>query len=260
MTVTGILRQLSRPPRRLARRALERAGLHHQPPAGDPRYRLRVVLAEQFLAGDGLEIGALHHPLPVPPAARVRYVDRLDTAGLRQQFPELAGEPLAPVDIIDDAERLATIADASQDFVIANHLLEHTQNPIGALRRFLEVLKPGGSLYLAIPDQRGTFDRDRPLTTLDHLHRDHAEGPQWSYFDHLNEYVTMVERLTGPAHEQRVQQLAASDYRIHFHVWTCDTFWEFLNAVRRRYELPFTVRAFVYNVALSEAISVLAKT
>src|SRR5438067_4726868 len=117
MTMTGILRQLSRPPRRLARQALQRAGLRSSPLI-DPRYRLRVVLAEQFLAGDGLEIGALHHPLPVPPAARARYVDRLDIAGLRRQFPELAGEPLVPVNVIDDAERLATVSDESQDFVI----------------------------------------------------------------------------------------------------------------------------------------------
>jgi predicted SAM-dependent methyltransferase len=260
MTVTDLLRRIGRPPRRLARRALEEAGLNCRQPVVDPRYQLRILVGEQFLTGDGLEIGALHHPLPVPAAARVRYVDRLDEAGLRQQFPELAGQPLAPVDIVDDAERLATVQDRSQDFLIANHLLEHAPNPIAVLCRFLEVLKPGGNLYLAIPDKRGTFDRDRPLTPLDHLERDYREGPAWSYHDHLIEYATLVDRLTGHTRDQRVRDLAERDYRIHFHVWTSDSFWEFLTAVRQRYELPFEVRAFVFNAALSEAISILSKT
>ena len=43
------------------------------------------------LASYGIEIGALHHPLPVPPEARVRYVDRMPVSELRRQYPELAG-------------------------------------------------------------------------------------------------------------------------------------------------------------------------
>ena len=42
-------------------------------------------------------------------------------------------EPFVPVGCIDDGERLGKIADASQDFVIANHFLEHCQDPILAL-------------------------------------------------------------------------------------------------------------------------------
>src|SRR5687768_15644014 len=88
--------------------------------------RARRRLARQYLRGAGLEVGALHHPLPAPAAARVRYVDRMSVPDLRKHYPDLAAEPLVPVDVVDDGERLATVPDGLQDFLIANHFLEHT--------------------------------------------------------------------------------------------------------------------------------------
>jgi hypothetical protein len=89
----------------------------------------RTRIANGYLSGEGIEIGALHNPLPMPRSARVRYVDRLPVSELRAHYPELEHEPLVQVDILDDGERLATIADSSLDFVVANHFLEHTQDP-----------------------------------------------------------------------------------------------------------------------------------
>lgn len=129
---------------------------------------LRYALAKAFIQGSGVEIGALHQPLPLHSGARVRYVDRMDVAGLRAQYPELHGYKLVPVEIVDDGEKLNTLKNESQDFIIANHFLEHTQNPLGTIERFMQVLKPGGCLYMAVPDKRWTFDVDRPVTPLDH--------------------------------------------------------------------------------------------
>ncbi len=123
---------------------------------------LRAFLGGRILGGSGLEIGALHSPQAVPGGCRVRYVDRLDVEGLRAHYPELNELPLVPVDIIDDGETLATIAEGSQDFIIAHHFLEHTQDPIGTIARHLDVLRPGGVLFMAVPDKRETFDVDRP--------------------------------------------------------------------------------------------------
>ncbi|HZT83315.1 MAG TPA: methyltransferase domain-containing protein [Gemmataceae bacterium] len=236
------------------RRSLPRRGRAPRSP-----YFLREFLAGMHLGGGGLEVGALHHPLPLPPSARVRYVDRLDEAGLRAHYPELAGVPFAPVDLVDDGEKLSRVAPGSQDFVVANHLLEHAQDPVGTVKRFLEVLKPGGVLYLAVPDKRGTFDARRPLTTREHLHRDHREGPAWSYLGHLREYAELVDGLSGDALEERVRFLAEIDYRIHFHVWTQATFWEFVVDLRASFGLAFEVLAFVANPPLSETICVLRK-
>ena len=100
----------------------------------------------------------------------------MTVAELRPQYHELATAPLVEVEIIDDGERLDKIADASQDFVIANHFLEHCQNPIMALRNMLRVLRVGGILFRAVPDKRYTVDVERPVTTLDHVWRDYAQG------------------------------------------------------------------------------------
>ncbi len=87
----------------------------------------RDTVAATYIQGNGIEIGALHNPLRVPPGVKVAYVDRLSVQDLRKHYPELNDKELVNVDIIDDGEKLSTIADASTDFVIANHFIEHTQ-------------------------------------------------------------------------------------------------------------------------------------
>jgi SAM-dependent methyltransferase len=188
---------------------------------GDRPVPVPTVLARNYLAGDGIEVGALHNPLPVPRTCRVRYADRMTVAELRKQYPNLDGLPLVPVDVVDDGERLATVPDGSQDFVIANHFLEHCQDPIGALTNFFRVLRPGGVLYMAVPDKRFTFDAKRPVTTLDHLRRDHAEGPDWSRAGHYDEYARLAHGC-GTDEEARgvAADMLARGYSIHFHVWT----------------------------------------
>ena len=117
---------------------------------------------EPVSRGEGLEIGAAHSPLPVPGLCRVRYVDRHSVDELRRQYSELAAVPFVPLDVIDDGEKLNTIAPESQDFVIASHFLEHTQDPIGTIRRHLQVIRQGGILFVAVPDKRFSFDVNRP--------------------------------------------------------------------------------------------------
>lgn len=229
----------------------------------DPRdagVAMRKALSFAFVRGAGIEIGALHSPLPVADGVRVRYVDRMGVEGLRKEYPDLGVLNFAHVDVVDDGEKLHTIADASQDFVIANHFLEHTQDPIGTVRRFLAVLRPGGVLYLTVPDKRFTFDTDRPLTTVDHVVRDHEEGPAWSYRDHCYEFSRFVHHFDGAELEQHVDAIIRDNYSIHFHVWTHDTFHDFLAAVRQRYSLPFGFAAVMHNRPLGESICVLEKT
>lgn len=145
----------------------------------------RRQIAFHYLRGDGIEIGALHQPLPLPRRTRVRYVDRMAIPELRAHYPELRDCALVRVDVIDDGEVLGTVPDTSVDFLVANHLLEHCQDPIGTIASWLRVLRPEGILYMAVPDKRHTFDRDRPVTPLVHLIRDHREGPEWSRHSHL---------------------------------------------------------------------------
>ena len=174
------------------RRWVRRAGEILSPKQREQR-AVRKGLAQRFLKGDGLEIGALHLPLWLPDGARARYVDRYSREDLRREYPELRTHDLVEVDVVDDGETLATVADESADFVIANHFIEHTENPIRTLGRHAQVLKPGGVLYMAVPDKRFTFDRDRPVTPLEHMVADHANGAHHSRRVHYEEWARLVE-------------------------------------------------------------------
>ena len=152
----------------------------------------RAAFAASYLSGEGIEIGALHQPLAVPPQAHVRYVDRMTSPDLRREYPELAGWDLTEVDIVDDGEKLTTIAADSQDFIIANHFLEHTEDPVGTIETHLTKLKPGGVLFYAVPDKRFTFDFRREPTPIEHMIADHEEGPERSRAQHYREWSRFV--------------------------------------------------------------------
>jgi GT2 family glycosyltransferase/SAM-dependent methyltransferase len=223
--------------------------------SGVPMLELRSAIAGLYLEGSGIEVGALHSPIVVQPPVQVKYVDRMAVEQLRRQYPELDALHLVEPDILDNGERLERIGDASQDFVIASHFLEHCQDPIGTVKSMLRVVKPGGVLFLAVPDKRYTFDRHRPVTTLEHLIRDHEEGPEWSKLAHFEEWATLAddENIKG----RSAQELIDFDYSIHFHVWTQAEVLELFAAMKTRYAMPFDVEAVVKNVM--EVIIVLRK-
>lgn len=218
----------------------------------------RRALSREFLSGDGIEIGALHHPLALSPRARVRYVDRYDEGGLRLHYPELRDYELVKVDVIDDGERLSTFPDGELDFLIANHFLEHAENPIGAIRNHLGKLRPGGRLYFAVPNKHDCFDRDRPTTPFEHLVADDREGPERSRFDHYREWVSAVEKRDDPAEiEAHARWLMSKNYSIHFHVWDARSFSDFLNRARSYLNDAFDIEHFSING--SEIVAVLKK-
>jgi SAM-dependent methyltransferase len=207
---------------------------------------VRWAAAKRYLRGDGIEIGALHEPLRLPRGARVRYVDRMNVADLRRQYPELQKLPLVHVDIVDDGERLTRVADASQDFLIANHFLEHCEDPIGTLKQFVRVVRPGGILYLAVPDKRFTFDAPRTITPLSHLWDDHHGGAAGSRRGHFEDVVRAGERLATEAElRAATDRLLALDYSIHFHVWTQHEIVELIVDLQRR--LPIEIELVQKN-------------
>ncbi len=206
----------------------------------------RYSLAFLYLRGKGIEIGALHNPLMVSPWTKVRYVDRMTVAELRLQYPELNEKKLKPVDVVANGELLESIADASQDFVIANHFLEHCQNPLLALENMFRVLRVDGVLYLALPDKRYTFDRVRPVTTLEHLRRDYSEAPECSRREHFQEWVRLVNGITDPEMMHRqVEQLLEMEYSIHYHVWTQQEMLELLQYLAK--QIPSEIEVMLRN-------------
>lgn len=206
----------------------------------------RYSLAFLYLRGNGIEIGALHNPLMVSPWTKVRYVDRMTVAELRLQYPELNEKKLKPVDVVANGELLESIADASQDFVIANHFLEHCQNPLLALENMFRVLREDGVLYLALPDKRYTFDRARPVTTLEHLRRDYSETPECSRREHFQEWVRLVNGITdSEMMDRQVEQLLEMEYSIHYHVWTQQEMLELLQYLAK--QIPSEIEVMLRN-------------
>ena len=194
----------------------------------------RAALAARFIGGQGAEIGALHLPLVLPAGARVRYIDSLTVEQARAHYPELRFLSLVPVALVDDGEILSQISSGSLDFLVANHVLEHCQNPLGTLQLWLDKLKPDGILFCAVPDGRFTFDRERPLTTLEHLWHDYEHGPRNSYESHLREWARNISHVAEPQLDEAVAALEESGYSIHFHVWDFEALEAMLRSLQTR--------------------------
>jgi SAM-dependent methyltransferase len=161
--------------------------------------------------------------------------------------PSIRSWPTSPVDVdrVDDGERLATVPDRSQDFVIASHFLEHCEDPVRTLEAHLRVLRPGGVLLLALPDRRRGVDRHRSATTLEHLVVDHEQGPEASRAGHYREWARLVDLPLGNIGADEVEAHAAAlqqrSYSIHFHCWTEDEFRRQVETIIERFRLPARV-------------------
>jgi SAM-dependent methyltransferase len=201
-----------------------------------------------YLQGDGIEIGALHRPLRLRglPITRIRYVDRWPAERLREHYPELSRHRFIPIDVIDDGETLATFPDSSLDFIIANHFIEHARNPIGTIRNWLAKLKPGGVIYMAVPDMRHSFDSERPLTSLGHLLQDDlsSEGERaGSDFAHFLEHSRLAYKMPDELVESHSRKLLETGYSIHFHTFVPRTLMEMLRHAQEHLGLPLEIRA-----------------
>jgi SAM-dependent methyltransferase len=234
--------------------------------APPPSYlEARAEFAFRFLRGTGLEIGALNWPIPTPPWATVDNVDRMTSAELREAYREMADADLAEVDLVDNGERLDLVEAASQDFIVANHFLEHTGDPIGTIATHLDKLRPGGILFYAVPDKRFTFDFRRETTSLEHMVRDHEEGPEGSRRGHYDEWGlavlgTETDRAKPDFHERAKRfsrELEDQDISIHTHTFTTSSFLGLLLHCRERCEEGFEIEAFARHEV--EVVAIIRK-
>ena len=203
-----------------------------------PSLSARKKLAFRYLHGTGLEIGALQHPLETPPGVTVRYVDCVIREENILRYPHLDESRIVVTDIIDDGFELATIPDNSQDFVIANHLLEHAPNPLQTLLTWHRVLKKCGILFITLPNGTRNFDQGRGITPLEHIVEDYTmvKNGELEQFarnnrEHYREFVEISipnlnrMRLRRPMTEERKQEyleklVAEQSTDAHFHLFT----------------------------------------
>ena len=223
----------------------------------------RVGISANYIKGDGIEIGGLNYPLPVRPGVHVKYVDRIKAEDQFAILDELKNDKLVTVDIIDDGETLSKVGNESQDFVIANHFIEHCQNVILTIKNMLRVLKPGGVVFLAIPEKRRTFDHLREITSLEHLIHDYEQGPESSEHDHYFDFVKLTNHGLGKSDleiEDIIGQLKIKKWSIHFHVWDHQAMIDMFTMMKERLKFEFEIElALAPRPEGNESIFILRK-
>jgi ubiquinone/menaquinone biosynthesis C-methylase UbiE len=208
----------------------------------------------KYISGRGVEIGALDNPLKVKlGSTHILYMDMTDRDGLIKQNPETAPEKITQPDLIASAEDPIPIETGSMDFVIACHMLEHLPNPLKALKEIYRVLKPGGILYLSVPDKRYTFDSERQVTPLSHVQKDYEEEATVdTCVDHYKEWVDFVESRKKKPIVKTVNE--AKQYRIHFHVWVPDSIPEMFKFMAKNLDSPFSLTDYYYSLQLCSCV------
>lgn len=186
------------------------------------------------LQGSGLELGPGAFPFALlTPGVHVRYVDRWDADEAHRLFADdLPDAQFTRPDVIADlnTDRLRDVPDASQDFVIASHVLEHLADPIGMVDEIHRVLRPGGLALIFLPSRLRTEDRFRPATKLDHLVADHAAKVEEVDEAHLVEFLRDRGEKVPRRGAARAAALDVARRRsIHVHCWEPDEFVEVLS-------------------------------
>lgn len=134
---------------------------------------------------------------------------------------------------IGEAAHLKDVNDASYDFVLSCHSLEHVANPIKALKDWSRVMKTKGRLVLVLPDKEFTFDNKRPVTTLAHLIEDYKNNTTEEDSTHFEEVIEMHDFK----HDAFVQSkedlikrtnLNIENRAVHHHVFNLDLVKELL--------------------------------
>jgi rhamnosyl/mannosyltransferase len=128
---------------------------------------------------------------------------------------------------IREATALAGIEDGQYEFVLSSHTLEHTANPIRAIREWSRVLQGGGILVLVVPHRNGTFDHRRPVTTLAHLQDDFERGAREDDTTHLPEILALHDLGRDPGAQDRATFEARAarneeNRSLHHHVFDTD--------------------------------------
>lgn len=97
------------------------------------RQRLKNGTFHKYLKGNGIDIGCGGDVLKIQYGTVIPYDQTLN--------PEY------------DAQYMNGMADEQFDFVYSSHCLEHLDDPEAAVRRWIDICKTGGHLYIVVPDE-----------------------------------------------------------------------------------------------------------
>lgn len=196
---------------------------YRNPPADVSWKHMREIVTSQ-IAGEGVEFGAGPRPSPVPLGVTVRYIEYHDLEKNTDIFRNRDRSAMVAVSAEDSLDRMDSIADASIDFIIASHVIEHTRNPLHVFLMAHKKLRSGGKLVLVIPDKERTFDVTRPTTTLEHLISDLEDPSRERDILHYEEYLTCVKKMGTEDARQSALLMDKQNADTHFHTWNFESF------------------------------------
>ncbi len=87
----------------------------------------------------------------------------------KQITNDASDNTLQTPDIVDSLHLLTTFERQSQDFIISNNVLQHTEHVILALHNYLRITKVNGLIYLILPNRCYSSSRHRVVTSFKHM-------------------------------------------------------------------------------------------
>ncbi|SEH07087.1 methyltransferase domain-containing protein [Candidatus Venteria ishoeyi] len=187
----------------------------------------------RLLRGDGLEMGAFNNPAQVPENCNMTYCDAVSREQALAYFPELTRDDLVDVQHICnlDTQGLSVFSDGQFDFVILNHVIEHVANPIKVIEELFRVIKPGGMVVISAPDKDFTSDKNRLLTSFEHLLQEYQDEVTAVSDEHYLDFLKGVhpDTLKGTPEEIQGHIQNVRNRREHAHVWDSAHFSQFLS-------------------------------
>ena len=128
-----------------------------------PNRRDKILAGLDLPSLDGVEIGALDRPMVTRQEGPIFYIDHADTAEIKRKYrndPAVHNESIVDVDAIWGSQTLRECVGGGRtfDYVVASHVVEHVPDLITWLQEIRSVLKQSGTLRLAVPDRRYSFD------------------------------------------------------------------------------------------------------
>jgi len=120
-------------------------------------------------SGLGLEIGPLHSPICKKPECDIRYLDVFSTEELKSNYKDDPNVDLDSVVDVDYVVRDGTyrgVVNEVFDYIVTSHNIEHVPCMVGFLQNLQSCLKPGGRIFMALPDKRYCFDHFKTESSI----------------------------------------------------------------------------------------------
>lgn len=153
-----------------------------------------------------LEIGGPTSLFGGGPLSLYSHLDSVDGLNLNEEnYFQQVGEHFSYQDVILGDQYLGDLL-ASQDLsamegaydaLILSHVIEHFANPIKALANARALLSDEGLVLAILPDRARCFDRNRPLTTMEHIRRDFDQDVSEDDPTHVEEQLALHDWALG---------------------------------------------------------------